>query len=112
MRQRGRAGLGQPFIDGLIGDRKAGIVPEALIGQQAPEGELAGEAPQHADQQATPEGQGRHDPRPAGLTWVGVELQGLDQRPQERFDIVQVGWLCGGGRGRGGFGFRHQAFLS
>ncbi len=84
--------LGQAFVDGLVGEGKAGIVPEATGGQQPPDRALAGHAAQDANEDAAPQSEGRQDagttgPRTAGLGGIGFEIA---QDPlDDGFDLIE-----------------------
>jgi hypothetical protein len=64
--QGGGVGLGQALVDGLVGEGEARIVPETPGRQQPPDGALARHPPQHADEDAGPQGEGGQDAGAAG----------------------------------------------
>jgi len=84
---------GQPPVDGLVGDGKAGGVPPARLAEQPPQGELAGEATGDAPQQPAPQGHGRQDARTTaarGTSYVGLQVR--DHLGEERFDLADHRW--------------------
>jgi hypothetical protein len=62
----------EPVVDGLVADRDAGKVPEAVEREQPPELELAGEAAQDADA-----GQPRDRDRAAPKVHRGPEAEAV-----------------------------------
>lgn len=104
------ARVGEAVIDGLIGDGEAGIVPQSLLGQEPPEIGLAGEAAQHANEQATPQAQSGQD---AGTTatnrFGGIGDKVGDGIAQEGLDVADE--RCGRG-GTGNDRHRISPFIS
>jgi len=90
--KRRSARLRQPLVDRLICDRKARVRPETALADQAPQGQLAAHAAQHADQQAGPQAQRGQHPRPtrSGSTpFREIRFQLAQRSLQKGLDITE-----------------------
>ena len=100
--ERLAAGLVQALIDGLIGDGNAWIVPQAVAGEQTPDGAAAGGPLEDTDEQGGPEQQGGQHAGPTGAGGVSIGGHKVgEQALQELLDVAEEvvsGWQRGCGR--------------